>query len=119
MIRAEDSTHDTDMVRDRDHPERTEWKLKGAWPYWDIPNDYAIVSRLLDANSGRQVVIGAGITEFGTMAAGDFLTDPDCWSELLPRLPANWEKKSLQIVLQVPVVRRSAGRPRVLDFHVW
>ena len=107
------------MIRDRDHPERTEWKLTGAWPYWDIPNDYAVVSRILDANSGRRVVIAAGITEFGTMAAGQFLTDPSYWSEVYPKLPTNWESKNLQIVLQVPVVHHSAGRPRVLDSHVW
>jgi hypothetical protein len=116
---TKDSSKDTDMVRDRDHPERTEWKLKGAWPYWDIDSDYAIVSRILDVDTGRPVVIAAGITQFGTMATGEFLTDPDCFSDVLARLPKNWENKNLQIVLRVPVVHRAAGRPRVIDAHVW
>jgi len=114
-----ESSQDTDMVRDRDHPDRTGWKLKGAWPYWDIENDYAIVSRILDVDTGRPVVIAAGITQFGTMATGEFLTDPECWSDVLSRLPRNWQTKNLQIVLRVPVVHRAAGRPRVIDTHVW
>lgn len=116
---VKDSAHETEMVRDRDHPERTDWKLEGAWPHRDITNDYAIVSRILDANTGRQVVIAAGITEFGTMAAGEFLTDPDYWADVLPKLPKNWDKRNLQIVLRVPVVRHSAGRPRALDVYIW
>jgi hypothetical protein len=116
---VKDSAHDTDMVYDRDHPERTEWKLTGAWPYWDIPNDYAIVSRVLDVNTDRPLVIAAGITQYGTTAAGEFLTDPEYFSDVLPKLPKNWEKRNLQIVLRVPVVDRASGRPRVLDTYVW
>ena len=116
---SKDSAHQTDMVHDRDHPERTDWKLTGAWPYWDIQNDYAIVSRVLDVNTDRPLVIAAGITQYGTMAAGEFLTDPDYFSEVLPKLPKNWEKRNMQIVLRVPVVDRASGRPRVLDTYVW
>jgi len=116
---TKDSSQETDMVRDRDHPDRKDWKLKSAWPYWDVENDYAIVSRILDVTTGRPVVIAAGITQFGTMATGEFLTDPDCWSDVLPRLPRNWETKNLQIVLRVPVIHRAAGRPRVVDTYVW
>lgn len=116
---VKDSAHDTDMVHDRDHPERTDWRLTGAWPYWDIQNDYAIVSRVLDVNTDRPLVIAAGITQYGTMAAGEFLTDPEYFAELIPKLPKNWEKRNLQVVLRVPVVDRASGRPRVLDTYVW
>ena len=116
---VKDSARETDMVRDRLHPERTDWKLTGAWPYWDIPNDYAIVSRLLDANTDRPVVIAAGITHFGTMAAGELLSNPAYFSEVVQQLPRGWQKKNLQIVLRVPVVRGAPGHPRVLATHVW
>ncbi len=116
---VKDSAHDTDMVRDREHPENTQWKLTGAWPYWDIPNDYAIVSRVLDLNTDRPVVIAAGITQYGTMAAGEFLSNPEYFSEAVAKLPHGWEKRNLQIVLRVPVVHGASGHPRVLDTHVW
>jgi len=116
---VKDSAHDIDMVRDSQHPESTEWKLVGAWPYWDVPNDYAIISRVRDLNSDRPVVIAAGITQYGTMATGEFLTTPDYLSEAISNLPSDWQKKNLQIVLRVPVVHGTPGRPRVLATHVW
>jgi hypothetical protein len=114
-----DSAHDTDMVHDRQHPENTEWKLTGAWPNWDIPNDYAIVSRILDTTTDRPVLIAAGITQYGTMAAGEFLSSPEYFSEAVRQFPRDWQKKNLQIVLRVPVVHRMSGRPRILATHVW
>jgi hypothetical protein len=116
---VKDSAHDIDMVRDSQHPENTEWKLVGAWPYWDVVNDYAIISRVRDLNSDRPVVIAAGITQYGTMATGEFLTTPEYLSEAISSLPADWQKKNLQIVLRVPVVHGTPGRPRVLATHVW
>ncbi len=117
---VKDSAKETDMVHDRQHPERTDWKLTGAWPYWDnIQNDYAIVSRLLDANTDRPVVIAAGITHFGTMAAGELLSNPAYFSEVVQQLPRGWQKKNLQIVLRVPVVQGASGHPRVLATQVW
>jgi len=43
-----ESEHDIGMVLDRQHPKNTDWKLTNYWPNWDIPIDYAIVSRMLD-----------------------------------------------------------------------
>lgn len=117
---VKDSAHDTDLIRDRQHPDRIEWKLTGAWPHWDVAADYAIVSRILsDPNTDRPVVIAAGITQYGTMAAGEFLSDSEYFAEAAAKLPANWQSKNLQIVLRVPVVHGAAGRPRVLATHTW
>jgi hypothetical protein len=116
---VKDSAHDTDMVHDRQHPENREWKLTGAWPNWDIPNDYAIVSRILDTTTDRPVMIAAGITQYGTMAAGEFLSSPEYFEEAVRQFPRDWQKKNLQIVLRVPVVHRMSGRPRILATYVW
>ena len=116
---VKDSAHDTDMVHDRQHPENKEWKLTGAWPNWDIPNDYAIVSRILDTTTDRPVVIAAGITQYGTMAAGEFLSSPEYFAEAVRQFPRDWQKKNLQVVLRVPVVHRTSGRPRILATYVW
>ena len=114
-----DDAHSTDFVRDRQHPENTEWRLTGAWPYWDVNADYAIVSRIKDTTTDRPLVIAAGITHYGTMAAGEFLTDPEYFAEAAARLPKGWEKKNLQFVLRIPVVNRIGGHPHVLAVHVW
>ena len=116
---SKDTAHEIDMVLDRQHPENREWTLTGAWPNWDIPADYAIVSRILDATTDRPVIIAAGITQYGTMAAGEFLSSPDYFAEAAGKFPRDWQKKNLQIVLRVPVVNRVSGRPRVLATYVW
>ena len=116
---SKDTAHEIDKVMDRQHPENREWTLTGAWPNWDVPNDYAIVSRILDTTTDRPVIIAAGITQYGTMAAGEFLSNPEYFSEAVGKFPRNWQKKNLQIVLRVPVVNRIPGHPRVLATHVW
>lgn len=108
-----------EIVRDRDHPEKSDWKLVNSWPYWNISEDYAIVSRVLDQHTDRMVVVAAGITHFGTAGAGEFLSNPQYFSEVVPKLPRDWARRNLQIVLRVPVVQGATGHPQVLATHVW
>lgn len=114
-----DPAHETDFVRDRQHPENTQWKLTGAWPYWDVKSDYAIVSRLVKTTTDRPLVIAAGITHYGTMAAGEFLTNPQYFAEAAAKLPEGWQQKNLQFVLHIPVVNRVSGHPEVLAVQAW
>jgi hypothetical protein len=114
-----DSEQDTGMVHDSQHPDNSAWKLAKYWPNWDVPVDYAIVTRMVDTTTDRPVIIAAGLTQYGTIGAGEFLSNPEYFSEAVGRLPKDWQKKNLQIVLSVPVVNRISGRPRVLATHVW
>ncbi len=114
-----DGENDTGMVHDSQHPEASEWRLSQYWPNWDIPIDYAIVTRMVDTTSDRPVIIAAGLTQYGTMGAGEFLSNEEYFSEAARRLPKDWPKKNLQFVLSVPVVNRTSGRPRVLATYVW
>ena len=114
-----DSEHDIGMVYDRQHPENAEWKITNYWPNWEMPVDYAIVTRMMDTASDRPVVIAAGLTQYGTLGAGEFVTNRDYFSEAARRLPKGWQKRNLQIVLSVPVVNHISGRPRILATHVW
>lgn len=116
---VKDSVHEIDMVVDRQHPDNVQWKLTRAWPYWNVSDDYAIISRIRDTTTNRPVIIAAGITRYGTMAAGDFLTNPEYFAEAVSHFPAGWQKKNLQVVLRVPVVNHVAGRPRVLATSAW
>jgi hypothetical protein len=108
-----------EAIRDRDHPERSDWTLVNSWPGWSISNDYAIVARVLDRSTDKMVVIAAGITTFGTEGAGEFLSDPAYFAEAVSRLPRDWRRRNLEIVLSVPVVDGASGHPRVLATYVW
>jgi hypothetical protein len=108
-----------ELVHDRDHPGNLDWKLVNSWPQWNISNDYAIVSRVFDVHTDRMAVVAAGITQFGTAGAGDFLSNPQYFSEAAAHLPKDWARKNLQIVLRVPVVQGVTGHPQVLATYVW
>lgn len=114
-----DSVNAVDMIQDRQHPESAAWKLTGAWPNWDVPTDYAIVSRFFDTRTNRPVMIAAGVTHHGTMAAGEFLTNAEYFADASAHFPAGWQHRNLQVVLSVPVVKGVAGRPRVAATYVW
>ena len=104
---------------DSQHPENAAWKLVKYWPNWDIPVDYAIVTCMVDTTSDRPVIIAAGLTQYGTIGAGEFLSNKDYFSEAARRLPRDWPRKNLQIVLSIPVLNRISGRPRVVTVHGW
>lgn len=114
-----ESEHDTCMVFDRQHPENTDWKLTNSWPNWDVSIDYAIVSRMLDPATDRPVIIAAGLTQYGTIGAAEFVSNPEYFAEAARQFSPGWRKKNLQIVLRVPVVNRISGRPRILATYVW
>jgi hypothetical protein len=114
-----DAVHDTNMVHDRQHPESVEWKLTGAWPNWDVPYDYAIVTRILDTTTDRPLIAAAGMTQAGTIGAGEFLSNAAYFAEAARKLPRDWAKRNLQVVLKVPVENRISGHPQILAYYVW
>jgi hypothetical protein len=108
-----------EIVRDRQNPSQTEWKVVNSWPHWKIPTDYAIVSRVFNPTTGQAVVIAAGITHYGTHAAGEFITNKAYFSEALSQAPRDWYRKNIQVVLSTKVVSGTHGPPKVLAVHFW
>jgi hypothetical protein len=105
-------------VVDRNQQTRP-WSLTRVWPSASSDVDYAIVTRIFDPYSGKVMVFLAGILQYGTEAAGAFLTDPGAFAEFERRAPKNWEQRNLQVVLQTNIIRKAPAGPRVLAVHVW
>ena len=93
--------------------------MNTAEPYRSVADDYAVVSRVLDPTTGRLVVTAAGLTKFGTAAAGEFLSEPGYIEQALRSAPKGWDAKNLQIVLATKLVGESSGPPRVIATHFW
>lgn len=85
----------------------------------EITQDYALVSRILDSGSGQPVITAAGLSAYGTQAATEFLSDETLISQFVQKLGAGWETKNFQVVLHCDVRGYTAGRPRVVDWHLW
>lgn len=97
----------------------TVWALKDLQPDGRTSEDYVIVSRIFHPKTGRLVVGLAGITQYGTQAAGEFVTDEEILGEAILKAPRGWEQLNLQYVLYVPVVEGVPGRPTVVATHYW
>jgi hypothetical protein len=81
--------------------------------------DYAILSRVFDPTTGRPMISIGGITHLATAAAGEFLTTPASLNEALEGAAAGWERKNVQMVIEIKVIGHGATPPRVLAMHIW
>jgi len=84
-----------------------------------VAEDYALISRFFDPNTGQIVVVAAGLHRHGTVAAGEFLTDPASIAELARQAPDLLEKLNFQVVLAAEVIENNPGKARVLATHSW
>ncbi len=107
------------IVRDSQNPDKADWQVVHAWPYWKIPVDYAIVTRVMDPTTEQVVVVAAGITHYGTQAAGELLSNPAYFADAVRHAPAGWSRKNMQIVLSAKVMSGTAGPPQILKVHFW
>jgi hypothetical protein len=76
--------------------------------------DYALISRIHDSETGHAVVIIGGLYTYGTQAAGEFLTDPGMMREIVRQANLGRSDGNLQIVIATTVTDGTPGPPRVL-----
>ena len=110
---------DTLWIKDRQNPSNRDRAVNYRTPYLSLTEDYALISRTLDPTTGRMVVVVGGLTGYGTMAAGEFLTDPANLDAMARTAPRGWERKNIQLVLATRVIRGTSGPPRILERHFW
>jgi hypothetical protein len=105
------------MIQDRNSPNEN-WSITKAYPE-QIATDYALITRIIDRDDKRVVVSVGGLSQFGTQAAGEFLTDETALTAFARSAPKGWEKRNLQIVLGMGVDGRKIVNPRVLATNIW
>lgn len=81
--------------------------------------DYAIVSRVFDSKTGELLIDAAGITQYGTRAAGEFLTSATLMAGLAANAPRDWPKKNLQVLLRTRIVEDTPGPPSIVKTYFW
>ena len=52
-----------------------------------------------------------GLLKWGTVAAGEFLTEPRYMEEIARLGPANWDQKNIEIVIGTKVINGNSGPP--------
>ena len=109
----------TRWIRDNENPNRRDWAVDLSTPNLKLTDDYALVSRVLDPTTDRIVVVAAGLFGYGTMAAGEFLTNNEYLRGITNSAPSNWEHKNMQVVLATKVINGNSGPPRVVATYFW
>ncbi|HUB78286.1 MAG TPA: hypothetical protein VMB03_05790 [Bryobacteraceae bacterium] len=97
----------------------TEWVLPALPRDRHTTEDYAIVSRVFHPDTHAMLVEVAGITQYGTDAAADLITNADLMTEAFRNAPAGWQKKNLQLVLHVKVISGAPSSPTVVKQYFW
>ena len=114
-----DSIDGNAFIVDRKSSAKTTWFMAWDLPYEKLARDYAIVARYRDTLSGQPVVIAAGISEEGTEAAGELLSNPIDLDELLHDAPANWRNMNMEAVIETQVIDGRSGPPKVRAVEFW
>jgi hypothetical protein len=61
----------------------------------------------------------AGITQYGTEAGADMISNPELLAEALRDAPQGWQNKNLQLVLHVKVIGGAPASPKAVKTYFW
>lgn len=106
------------MIVDRDRPDRF-WDDPALSATGKTPVDYALVSRIYSPNTAQTVISLAGISQYGSQAAGEFFTDPGSVAKILQLAPRGWKGNNLQVVLKTKVVEEVPNGAEIVATHFW
>ena len=116
---ARDPATNVEWIEDRTNPAKRDWAVDSQTPNLKLTEDYAIISRVTDPATERMVVVAAGVLQYGTIAAGEFLTNPKYLEALARQAPANWQRKNMQVVIATKVINGNSGPPSIVASYFW
>jgi hypothetical protein len=76
--------------------------------------DFALISRIWNSDTGLPVIVVGGLYTYGTETAGEFLNDAQLMQAIAKEPALRNPRGNLQIVLGTTVTDGTAGPPRVL-----
>jgi len=104
-------------IFDRQNPEGRVWKISSLQSSAQQEQDYALIARFIDQETGQPTIIAAGLGGPGTDAAVEYLTHNEQLQTVMRALPPG--KKNFEAVLGSSVVKGNQGQPRLLAVESW
>jgi len=108
-------------IRDAKNPSSRSWswatnqsRENVGQVHGPVLQDYALISRIRNSQTGHVVVVIGGLYTYGTQSAGEFLTDPRMMQAISKAAELDPAHPNLQIVLGTTVTDQTPGPPRVL-----
>lgn len=118
---ALDSDKHLIYIKDAQNPSSRSWSWATNLPRSHqgsagrpVLQDYALVSRIWNSDTGHVVIVIGGLYTYGTEAAGEFLTNAQLMREVARVAPLSNRQRNLQIVLATTVTDDAAGPPRIV-----
>lgn len=111
-------THWVPAILDSTNAEKS-WNIAQEKPDYTSPEDYFLICRVMNSPSGMPVIISAGVAQFGTEAAGRFITDPKLMSDVLRSMRKDWPSRNLEFVMHARVIGNSPAAPDLVASYVW
>jgi DNA-binding winged helix-turn-helix (wHTH) protein len=107
-------------IVDSESPTQTSWSVDRLEQMAkNNYRDYAIVARFTDSNTGKLAVVIAGVARGGTIAAGEFVTNPTYLAQLSSAARAAGNKKNMEIVLSTQIIDGQPGSPKIEATYFW
>jgi len=112
-VRIDPATHEK-WIQDSQNPSKREWKVDSSEKRTE--NDYGLITRYLDAETGQWILALGGLRPHGTEAAGDLLTDSSFQRSLPDALRS---AKNFQMVVKTTAINGNAGPPQIIAVYTW
>ena len=93
------------------------WASRGDDKYPE--EDYAIVARLFDPQSGQPLFLATGISTIGTLGAAECLVDESAFRKVFGQVQSGWERKNFEVVISMRVIGTTPGAPELQAIHLW
>lgn len=106
------------VIVDHNQPGKV-WSVPSLSKTGHATEDYALVSRLLVSRTGQVLISIAGISGYGSQAAGEFVTDSLSLKKLASSAPKNWENMNMQVLLRTKVVGETPTPAEVVATYYW
>jgi hypothetical protein len=103
-------------IVDRQNPAQREWYAPMS-P--SLTRDYALVARAQETQTGQPMLVIAGLSEKGSAAALEFVTNPKYIARFAADAPREWERRNTELVIQTDLVNDEWGEPHVVAAHFW
>jgi len=107
-------------ITDSNDPKREDWLVDRAKQQaTNNYRDYAIVARFTDRNTGKISIVAAGVGRGGTIAAGEFLSDPLHLAQAMKNARGFGKGTNVEFVLSTEIIDGHPGTPRMEATYIW
>lgn len=104
-------------IEDRNQPGKA-WVLHASSDSHDT-EDYAIVTRVLRHEEDEPLVSVAGMGQYGTLAATNFVCKPESLQKLGASLGKDWQRHNFQMVLRIKIIDFKPVSTSIIATHTW